>query len=342
MQSVAPSFAADIDRSGELTLNNVNIKNVGYFMALPCRRHRVGENAVSQPTISNYLEASSFTYNSGLDPTSKAPVDYSGTFAVKTNHYASTNAYDAYNPRTGLYGAAFTLGTGDQTKIVISFEGTNLAVLGTQTQFAVSEIRADYRLYKGQLPAALVQAARFTKAVIAQAAAQGISKDDIFVTGHSLGAAEAEYADVATGLRGATFGTPGISSDFVPPGSTSGLTNYVEDGDPVGNYAYTGPASPEGAFIYSDKIGHFGATKYIGHAVDSAPLYIAGAAYGTGKPALQDAALALLLGAAAEFHPISVYADTLHHPLINPPAGATSFDNQAVSAIVGAIAARHG
>ena len=295
---------------------------------------------MSQPTVLNYLEASSFAYNSGM--TGGAPTGYSGTFTVDTNHFASRNDYDAYNPRTGFYGAAYTLGTGSDEDVVISFEGTNTAKLGTQPQFAISELRADYNLYKGNLPVALVQAGRFAQAVIASAEAQGISPDHIYLTGHSLGAAEADYADAATGLTGTTFGAPGISSNYVPKGSGSGLTDYVERGDPVGNYAYTGPDSPEGSFIYSDTIEHVGIATYLGSKYDAIPLQLAGQAYGTGDRLIKAQALAGFYEAAETYHPLSVYAASLHQNLTDPPAGATSFGGSSISHLIGAIAQRQG
>ena len=106
-----------------------------------------------------------------------------------------------------------------------------------------------------------------------------------------LGAADAEYADAETQvvgdeakLVGATFGTPGISSKYIPSGITSGLTNYAEYGDPVGNYAYTWPNSPEGSFIYDDSIEHFGSTRYLGASYDAIPLRVAGALYSSKYP----------------------------------------------------------
>ncbi|MGX1360759.1 Ig-like domain-containing protein [Bradyrhizobium elkanii] len=60
---------------------------------------------------------------------------------------------------------------------------------------------------------------------------------DIYVTGHSLGGVEAEYAAEQFSFikGGATFGAPGLPLYF---GSTiETFTNYVDRADPVGNYA---------------------------------------------------------------------------------------------------------
>ena len=302
---------------------------------------------MTQPSVADYLEASSFAYNSGMSSETAPelpvafPAGFSGDFQVDTNHYQSKNGYDAFDPKTGFYGAAYTLGSGSDKSIVISYEGTNLDAFKTNPLFAYNELKADVALYYGKLPSALTEAATFAENVISTAKSEGISPDNIHITGHSLGAAEAEYADAETQvvgdkakLVGATFGTPGIPSQFIPSGITSGLTNYAEYGDPVGNYAYTGPNSPEGSFIYNDSIKHFGVTDYLGSEYDAIPLRLAGALYSSKRPGAKKAALVALLGAAYEYHPLSVYAASLDHTLIDPPAGATALAGVNISSIL--------
>ena len=293
---------------------------------------------MTQPTLNNYLEASSFAYNSGT--MAGAPAGFSGTFEVKTPHYASSNNYDAFNPLTGFYAAAYTLGTGANESIVISFEGTNIANYQANSVFSTAEILADYKLYKGELPADLKEAATFAENVLKTAQSEGISKSNIYLTGHSLGGAEAEYADVKTGLTGTTFGAPGISSDYIPSGKTSHLTDYVEYGDPVGNYAYTGPNSPEGPFIYSDNVEHFGTTKYTGHPSDALALIASGQAYGSSNSEVKAGGLTGFLLAADNFHPLTVYAGSLEHLLADPPSGATSISGPNISNLISGILAK--
>lgn len=295
---------------------------------------------MAEPTLQNYFDLAAWTYNSGLKP-GTPDADYTA-FAVNGPHYASKNNFDAYAPNAGFYGAAYSIGTGSDKSVVIGFEGTNIEAYATQTQFVYNAVKADLGLYKGQLPTALQLAAQFANSVIQTAAAQGISKDHVYITGHSLGAAEAEYADVQTGLTGVTFGTPGISADYIPAGSSSDLTNYVERGDPVGNYAYTGKNSPEGSFIYSHEIGHFGATQYLGTFIDALPLQAAATAWATGTTTGKAQALGVLAGAAKFFHPLTVYASSLNLSDAGVPAGASSFNVSQLQGLLAAIASQGG
>ena len=97
---------------------------------------------MTQPSISDYLEASSFAYNSGMsnettpEISAAFPAGFSGDFRVDTDHYQSKNGYDAFDPNTGFYGAAYTLGSGSDESIVISYEGTNLDAFKTNPVFA--------------------------------------------------------------------------------------------------------------------------------------------------------------------------------------------------------------
>ncbi|MCC4597235.1 hypothetical protein NRY95_06175 [Xanthomonas campestris pv. phormiicola] len=74
----------------------------------------------------------------------------------------------------------------------------------------------------------------FTEQMIAKAAAQGISNDHVFVTGHSLGGAVAEIEAARYGLRGSTYNGFG-AADLIdgPPQPGCQLTNYRMAGDVV-------------------------------------------------------------------------------------------------------------
>jgi hypothetical protein len=264
---------------------------------------------VAQITLQNYYDVAFWTYYSGLHAGVPDP-DFR-TFAVNANHYDSKNDYDSLNNASGFYGAAYVTGMGADRTVVIGFEGTNPYVFDTQTEFATAQIFADVNLYYGRLPAALTDALAFTRSVIATAAEQGISTENIVLAGHSLGAAEAQFVAAATGLKGVTFGTVGVSTQYTGGGGGSGLLNYVEHGDPVGNYAYTFPLTVEAGFLYSDEIQHYGSTTYLGSLLDAAPLIAASAAFATGNEAAQAAAFTTFAAAAAEFHLLPKYAESL-------------------------------
>ena len=253
----------------------------------------------------NYFDLASWAYTSGM----QGPLDSKvlSPFPVETDHYQSKNDYDAFHEQTGFYGAAYVAGTGGERVILIGFQGTNVAILPHHPEFATAQLLADVDLYYGRIPPALEDALSFTQAVIATAQAQGIPPENIFVTGHSLGAAEAQYVAAHTGLKGVTYGGPGISSDYVPHGSISGLTNYVERGDPVGNYSNGFPAPVETYFLYSDKIQHFGEPIYLGTYEDAAPIISAGLAFASTNDEVRAAALAVFYEAAESFHVLGKY-----------------------------------
>ena len=94
-------------------------------------------------------------------------------------------------------------------------------------------------MYAGQKADSFTGSASFARKVIAIAANQGIARRNIYVTGHSLGAAEADFAAAKTGLSGQTFASPGINSEYTGRRASS-VTNYVDAGDPIGNYAVDG------------------------------------------------------------------------------------------------------
>ena len=115
------------------------------------------------PSPQNYLDVAAWTYNSGMKP---GVPDASFTpFAVNGNHYQSANTYDAYDPATGFYAAAYVQGTGQDRTIVVGFEGTNLGDFSSMPQFSTAEVLADVALYGGLLPPALTQAAAFVRAL---------------------------------------------------------------------------------------------------------------------------------------------------------------------------------
>ncbi len=123
----------------------------------------------------------------------------------------------------GFHGVAFETASG---QVIVSFEGTDLGGLQTKPVFVGAQIQADQQIYEGENPKLYADALRFTDRVEAVAAAQGISQSSVFVDGHSLGGAEAEYVAAQTGLAGDTFGAPGIAAGDITSGEKSNLTNF--------------------------------------------------------------------------------------------------------------------
>jgi hypothetical protein len=129
---------------------------------------------------------------------------------------------------------------------------------------------ADVQIAAGQTPQALIDARAFADAVQAQT-----GSSLIYVTGHSLGGTEAEAMCQVLGSScagGATFGATGL------PGNTqagpSSLTNYIEYGDPVGNYA--SDSSSALSSISPSNMSHYGSIVMVGSPAAAQPL-LAGA-----------------------------------------------------------------
>ena len=280
------------------------------------------------PTTSEFINLAHLTYSreygtlpEGVAPF--APDGGSGPLALEVE-------------ADGFYGAAFQTSSG---QVIIAFEGTYLSALfeeadlapalgAADPEFALAQIAADLEIYRGQAPAAFDDALHFTETVLASAGKQGIGAEDVFVTGHSLGGAEAEYVSARLGLAGETYGAPGLPAADVP-GRDAPLTNYVEYGDPVGNYSAT-PENHLGGFLYSDQILRYGDPDYIGAWIARAGLEAAGAEFGPGTTPQQNAeGLLLLAGLAEGFHVLTTYARDLHVTLIDPsvpvpPAGPSA------------------
>ena len=234
----------------------------------------------SSPTTLAFLEFSQLAYDltstSGL---ATVPIPSGFTELMQSPAYPS-----------GMTAVVFMNQATNQ--IVISFRGSTLDA------FYDDWISADLLgIAAGTVPQAFGDALLF-----AQTVQQAYPGSTIYVTGHSLGGAEAEYVaatlDAATGaqnsISGITFAAPAISS-LLPVGvpyASVPLVNYVNTLDPIGNFiATTVGATTQGA--------HVGSTIELPLPVDFSNVFTAGL---------------LVLGSAAlaaTYHPLGAYASAL-------------------------------
>ena len=173
------------------------------------------------------------------------------------------------NASQGLFAEAFVSTGAGPKHVVIGYEGTDLYDENNPNSntFTGGQIVADANLIAGQAAPSFATSVKFANRVLGVAKSMSIGAKNVSVTGHSLGAAEAEYVAASTGLSGYTFGTPGI----VAPKNAkpSQLTNFVDYGDPVGNYS-NDPPDLYGAYldypalILSPSILHYGSTTLLG------------------------------------------------------------------------------
>lgn len=297
------------------TVNHPRWMAVGRAEATPEEVH-----TMSKPSTSDFLAAANAAYSGD-------PAATSGLSVLTGRNGAPV---EVTRPKDGFHGVALETGSG---QVIIAFEGTALGSLSTRPTFVEAQLVGDEAIAKGQDPAAYADALRFANRAMAVAEAQGIDSSNIFVAGHSSGGAEAEYVAVKTGLGGETFGAPGIPAADINTGLPSHLTNFVDYGDPVGNYS----ANPNrvGNLLMGDDIVRYGRPTYVGQASDSASLAAAGRLYGSSDLGTA-AAASLVIQGVVNHHLIGDYAADLGVTLPGGNGGAGS--NLTAADIKGALA----
>jgi len=188
------------------------------------------------PTLLNYVDLSADAYTLDTPISDGAPpATLDGMTVVRVSLQGQL--------KDGFAAVAVKDANGN---IIIVNEGTVPATVSltppavTETAFTLGTLSADSRIAKGDIKTpALLDAAAFASQVEAQFG----NKTPIFVTGHSLGGIEAEAeAKALVGLNefggGATFGATGLPGQTAATtGAANKLIDYVDRGDPVGNYA---------------------------------------------------------------------------------------------------------
>lgn len=237
---------------------------------------------------------------------------------------------DEFIPSAGFYGAALRFdGPGDSDPIVIAFEGTDPSseTLRSNPIFLAGQLEADAQIYFGQIPDAFTDALAFTEEIIEE---QGVSRENVFVTGHSLGGAEAEYVAAQLDLAGATFGAPGIHASAIPEGRPPDLKNYVVYGDPVGNYS-ADPPNRLSNILVSDEIRHVGEVNHIGSPTGGLQLDAANALLAPGRTDVEKLAGLDLLADAVKYHLIPSYEDALQSDVYADTLVEGLFDHLTIS-----------
>ncbi|WP_179472880.1 hypothetical protein [Mycolicibacterium vinylchloridicum] len=224
------------------------------------------------PTVAQFLNAAAAEYVLGGVPGGLRPFTVNGVPVTSTNILSGERAQVWVTP---------------QNQIIIAYQGTTG---GTNLLFnpliAISQIITDLQvLYTHSTPQAFDDALAFAQRVQADAALQGYSTSDIFVTGHSLGGWEAEYVAQQMGLDGIGFESPGLNTIVAGNGADSGFVNIETYGDPAAYFATDLPGLQPFMPTYVPAGGskpHYGAIVMIGDPNAVAPLFNASALYGYG------------------------------------------------------------
>jgi hypothetical protein len=257
-----------------------------------------GSLTTPTPTVSQFLNAANSEYILGGEPADLVPFTVNGIPVHYTNILTGTSAQVWATP---------------QNQLIIAYQGTTG---GTNLLFnpliAITQAVADLQgVLTRTTPAAFPDALHFAQRVQATASAQGYTSDNIFVTGHSLGAWQAEYVAQRTGLGGIGFESPGLNTTVPGNGANSLFVNTATWGDPA-SFSSDVPGGQPFAPTYVPGGGaypHYGPIVLLGDQAAGYPLSNAMSLWGTGI--IGDlAALFVGLGNFLQYHLPSVQA---HH-----------------------------
>ncbi|WP_273734038.1 hypothetical protein [Mycolicibacterium septicum] len=231
-----------------------------------------GPTTGKTPTVSQFLNAATAAYVWGGTPGDLKP------FVVNGKQMESTNVL------TGMSGKAWVTPDG---QIIIAYQGTTGGTnLLHNPLIAISQVIADTQvIFTDTPPQAFYDAVDFQQEVEAAAIAQGYRKEDIFVTGHSLGGWEAAYVAQQTGVGGIGFESPGLNTTVPGNGADSGFVNVLTYGDTAAYFSTDLPGLQPFMPEYVPGGGskpHYGAIVMIGNPDAAIPLMNSAALLSTG------------------------------------------------------------
>jgi hypothetical protein len=136
------------------------------------------------------------------------------------------------DPATGFHATAYRE-TASPHNVIIAYRGTDPDIKHhTRTTF--QDAAADFTMVKDRINPQEQAAREFTLEVLKKAQDNGIPRDQVTVTGHSLGGALAEIEASKFGLQGATFnGYGAVDLGYGVPQGGHQLIDYVMAGDIV-------------------------------------------------------------------------------------------------------------
>ncbi|MGJ6123080.1 hypothetical protein QN239_10940 [Mycolicibacterium sp. Y3] len=222
------------------------------------------------PTVAQFLNAATAEYVLGGTPGGLKP------FTVNGVQMASTNI---------LSGMRSQVWVTPDNQLIIAYQGTTGGTnLLANPLMAVSQLVADLQvIFTNTTPQAFWDALHFQRRVQTQAALQGYSSDDIFVTGHSLGGWEAEFVAQQDQLGGIGFESPGLNTKKAGNGRNSGFVNVETYGDPAAYMATDLPGLQPFMPKYVPGGGskpHYGSIVMIGDPKADYPLINSSALFG--------------------------------------------------------------
>jgi hypothetical protein len=218
----------------------------------------------NSPTVTELLDAAVENYTQSGEAGDLTPFLVNGQQLQVTNYAAGLVATTWLTP---------------DKQVVISYEGTfGNTPNGYSPSFLVDELEADTAGLSSTKPFAGETAGlAFADQVEADAASQGISAGNIFVTGHSLGAALASYVAENTGFGGIAFEPFGIAPAVGTVGNGDNFVAIDTYGDAIPAYASNesgiGPVAPAKQPLY-------GQVLHVGDPAWQVPLNLEADTYG--------------------------------------------------------------
>jgi Lipase (class 3) len=191
------------------------------FVRAPDRSGGTDIRLANDPSLIDYLEFASLSY--ALTPDS---------LSIPSNWdiFGWTPVNPLYNS-TGLTAVTFL----DKNPLDLTYDDAVVAFRGSTTSH--DWFVTDPKLAVGYTPPEFAAAVSY---FVSEEKAN--PSFNFFVTGHSLGGAEAEVVAAATGAGGVTFAAPGVGNMLATTNGDASfganLTNYVIADDPVGTHTF--------------------------------------------------------------------------------------------------------
>jgi hypothetical protein len=256
--------------------------------------------AATTPTVSEFVNAANCEYLIN---------------AVPAGMHRFTNDGEPVTIADVADGVVAAVFVSAENQVIIAYQGTTggqnllLDPVAAATQFIT-----DIGIFlddssKGRTPVAYRTALNFAQFVLNLAQAQGFSRSNVFVTGHSLGGIEAEYVAQQTGLGGISLEATGLATSAATAATGTNFVNLVTDGDPVGNFSSDIPAEQPFAPAFVARGGeapHYGPIVLLGDAAAQATL--ARTVSNIGNPFDDPSILLNLADLLLQFHLIGVQA----------------------------------
>lgn len=278
-----------------------------------------GPTTGKTPTVEQFLNAATAEYVLGGQPGDLKP------FTVDGKQMESTNVL------SGSSGKAWVTPDG---QVIIAYQGTTGGTNLLANPFiAVSQVITDAQvIFTDTTPQAFTDSLAFEQEVEAAAIAQGYRREDIFVTGHSLGGWEAAYVAQQTGLGGIGFESPGLNSTVPGNGANSGFVNILTYGDTAAYFSTDLPGLQPFMPEYVPGGGskpHYGSIVMIGDPAAAIPLTNASALWGT-SPIGSAIFIVDILGNFFQYHLPGVQA---YHLGVTPDPGVVPWLGSPMGAV---------